>query len=135
MKKLLLIVLSFLALGAAATAQVQNGEFTGTVIDPSGLPGRGDHFTIVNDLSEAPRDCRGQQAQVNVKICARAENGSRIFVCERFADGADASARLAGWNRWRVLSVLRRYTAESRMTTTHSCHFAGASYDSGKWWE
>src|SRR5438105_14595959 len=67
-----------------------------TVIDPSGLPGRGDHFTIVNDLSDAPRDCRGQQAQVNVKISARADNGSRIFVCEPFADGADASARLAG---------------------------------------
>ena len=48
MKKLLLIVLSFLALGAAATAQVQNGEFTGTVIDPSGAAIPNAKVTVTN---------------------------------------------------------------------------------------
>jgi hypothetical protein len=36
MKKLLFLLISLAVLAAVATAQIQNGQFTGTVLDPSG---------------------------------------------------------------------------------------------------
>ncbi len=48
MKKLLFVLLSLALLAAVTTAQVQNGQFTGTVLDPSGAAIPNVKVTVTN---------------------------------------------------------------------------------------